>query len=67
MLFEVMRADKVLMRTNHEECIPPIEILRSMEESGHAFRMYGKPYKPPKARNRKANNEVLPKPTSQNT
>ena len=56
MLFEVLRNGKVLMYTNHVECMPPPEILLAMMDSGHTFRMHGKPYKPPKARERKANN-----------
>jgi hypothetical protein len=53
MLFEVLRNDKVVMHTNDEECIPPLDILHKMAEAKYTFRKDGKQYKPPMKRGRK--------------
>ena len=50
MLFEVLRNGKVVMHTNDEGCIPPLELLHKMLESNHTLRKDGKPYKPPAVR-----------------
>ena len=54
MSFEIIRDGKIIMSTNHEECIPSPEELRCMMEAGHSFNKDGKAYKPPKAREKKA-------------
>ena len=53
MLFEVIRDGKVLLSTDHEECIPTPEELCQMMDAGYLFRKEGKPHKPNKRKTQK--------------
>ena len=57
MLFEIIRDGKVVMHTEHEKCVPSLEILRRMMEAGHSFKIDGKDYKPKKSRESHAKSE----------
>ena len=45
MLFEVYRDKQRLMYTEYEECIPPIEIIKSIKANGCKVFLDGKAYK----------------------
>ena len=45
MLFEVYMDKKRLMYTEYEECIPSIEIIKSMKAAGYKVLLDGKTYK----------------------
>lgn len=47
-LWEAWRDGKRIECTNHEKCIPPEEILLSMQKAGYKFKMNGKAWKPKK-------------------
>lgn len=45
MLFEVYRDKQRLMYTECEECVPPIEVIKSLKSSGCKILLDGKVYK----------------------
>ena len=45
MLFEVYRDNKRLMYTEHEECIPPLDLIKEMKAAGYKVLLDGKVYK----------------------
>lgn len=45
MKFEVKRNNKVVMYTEHEECIPPKEIRDKLKKVGHKLYLDGKIFK----------------------
>lgn len=42
MLFEVYKENKCMFSTDHKECIPDKDILKSMNKSGYTFKLKGK-------------------------
>lgn len=45
MLFEVKKDNKRMMYTEHEECIPPISIIKKLKAAGYKVLFNGKVYK----------------------
>lgn len=54
MLFEVYRDGKRIMWTEHEECIPPIDVIKSMKAAGHKVLLDGKVYKTTKEKKKES-------------
>lgn len=46
MLFEVYRDKQRLMWTEHEECIPSNEMIKTLKAAGYKILLDGKAYKP---------------------
>lgn len=51
-LFAVIRNGAIIMQTNSEHCIPPLEMLLSMKQRGYTFKYKGKNYIPKKEKSR---------------
>lgn len=49
MLFEVYKDNKRMMYTEHEECIPPIDVIKNMKADGYKILLDGKAYKTTKS------------------
>ena len=45
MLFEVYRDNTRVMYTEHEECIPPIDVIKDIKAAGYKVLLDGKIYK----------------------
>lgn len=56
-MFEVLKNDKVKMRTADESAIPPLAVLWDMKERGYTFKKDGKVYKLPAKRKKKGDDD----------
>lgn len=52
MLFEVYRDNQRIMYTEYEECIPSVDIVKSLKAAGYKILLNGKMYKATKEKNK---------------